>query len=45
LRAAFGDIRDVVIDATEREHGRPQDDEEQRKKYRGKKNAIPSKIP
>ena len=44
LRAAFGDVRDVLIDATEREHCRPQDDEEQRKKYSGKKNALPSKI-
>ncbi len=37
LRAAFGEVRDILIDATEREHRRPQDDEEQRKKYSGKK--------
>jgi hypothetical protein len=41
---ACGEIRDLLIDATEREHVRPQDDEEQRKTYRGKKNAIRSKI-
>jgi len=45
LRAAFGDVREVLIDATEREHCRPQDDKEQREKYSGKKNVIPSKIP
>jgi hypothetical protein len=45
LRVAFGDVREVIIDATEREHRRPQDDEEQREKYSGKKNAILSKIP
>lgn len=37
LRAAFGDVQDIVIDATEREHCRPQNDEEQRKTYSGKK--------
>jgi hypothetical protein len=44
LHAAFGEVRDLLIDATEREHCRPQDAEEQRKKYSGKKNAIRSKI-
>jgi hypothetical protein len=37
LRTAFADIADVFIDATERPHVRPQDDEEQRKKFSGKK--------
>lgn len=43
LRAAFGDIRDLLIDATEREHCRPQDGTEQRKKYSGKKTASREK--
>lgn len=37
LRAAFRDVQDLLIDATEREHCRPQDDEKQREKYSGKK--------
>jgi len=37
LRTAFADITDLFIDATERPHVRPQDDEEQRKKFSGKK--------
>jgi hypothetical protein len=37
LRAAFADIADLFIDATERPHVRPQDEEEQRKKFSGKK--------
>jgi hypothetical protein len=45
LHAAFREIRDLLIDATEREHVRPQDDKKQRESYSGKKNAIPSKIP
>jgi hypothetical protein len=45
LRAAFGEVQDLLIDATEREHRRPQDDTAQREKYSGKKNAIRSKIP
>jgi hypothetical protein len=44
LHAAFGSIRDLVIDATEREHVRPQNDEEQRNIYSGKKNGLRSKI-
>ena len=44
LHAAFGEIRDLLIDATEREHVRPQADDKQRETYRGKKNAIRSKI-
>lgn len=37
LRAAFADITDLFIDATERPHVRPQNDEEQRQKFSGKK--------
>ena len=37
LRAAFADIAELFIDATERPHVRPQDDEEQREKFSGKK--------
>ncbi len=37
LRAVFGDIHELLIDATEREHTRSQDDEEQRKMFSGKK--------
>jgi hypothetical protein len=37
LRAAFFGITDLFLDATERPHARPQDDDEQRKKYSGKK--------
>jgi len=37
LRAAFADIAELFIDATERPHVRSQDDEEQRKQFSGKK--------
>lgn len=37
LRAAFAEITDVFIDATERPQARPQDDEKQRQAYSGKK--------
>lgn len=37
MRAAFADIMDVLIDATERPRQRPQDDQEQREHYSGKK--------
>jgi hypothetical protein len=37
LRTAFEGIQDLLIDATERSHRRPQDEGEQRKKYSGKK--------
>jgi hypothetical protein len=40
LRAAFAEITDLVIDATERPHVRPQDPEEQRKLFSGKKTAY-----
>lgn len=43
LRAAFEGIQELVIDATERSHCRPKDAGEQRKKYSGEKNVIPSK--
>ncbi len=32
LRAAFGDVQDLLIDATERAHRRPQEDAAQREK-------------
>jgi len=37
LRDAFADIAELFIDATERPHARPQDDDAQRKKFSGKK--------
>lgn len=37
LRATFGKVQDLLIDATERAHCRPKDEDEQRKKYSGKK--------
>jgi hypothetical protein len=37
LRDAFADIAELFIDATERPHVRPQDDEEQRQKFSGNK--------
>jgi hypothetical protein len=37
LREAFADIAELFVDATERPVVRPQDDEEQRKKFSGKK--------
>jgi hypothetical protein len=40
LHAAWGEIRDLLIDATEREHVRPQDDEKQRDIYSGKKTPY-----
>ena len=40
FHAACGEIHDLLIDATERERVRPQDDEAQRHTYSGKKNAI-----
>jgi len=39
LRAAFGDVYDLFIDATERPHCRPKDQDEQQKKYSGKKKC------
>ena len=45
LREAFATVSELFIDATERPHARPQDEEAQREKYSGKKNGIPSKTP
>jgi hypothetical protein len=39
LRAAFGDVYDLIIDATERPHCRPKDQYEQQRKYSGKKKC------
>jgi hypothetical protein len=33
LRVAFGDVYDIFIDATERPHCRPKDQDKQQKKY------------
>jgi hypothetical protein len=46
LRAAFGEVEELFIDATEREHVRPQDAEEQRKTVSGKKkrNTVKNTI-
>lgn len=40
LLAALGGIETILIDVTERNHRRPQDDQEQREHYSGKKNGI-----
>jgi hypothetical protein len=45
LRAAFGEVEELFIDATEREHVRPQDAEEQRKTFSGKKKRNTVKHP
>lgn len=37
LRRAWADVRELLIDATERPHCRPHDDQAQREKYSGKK--------
>ena len=37
LQAAFGKVQDLLIDATERPYCRPTNEDEQRKKYSGKK--------
>ncbi len=37
LKVAFGDVHDLFIDATERSHCRPTDEDEQKNKYSGKK--------
>jgi len=37
MKATLAKIEDLFVDATERPHHRPQDDEEQREKYSGKK--------
>lgn len=43
FKATLGDLDQILIDVTERPHQRPQDDEQQRELYSGKKNDIPSK--
>jgi hypothetical protein len=43
FKAALGDLDQILIDVTERPHQRPQDNEQQRELYSGKKNGIPSK--
>ena len=43
FKAALGDLDQVIIDVTERPHQRPQDNEQQRELYSGKKNGILSK--
>jgi hypothetical protein len=43
FRAACAWVDELLIDATERPHCRPIDDEKQKGLYSGKKNAIPSK--
>ena len=39
MEAAFAGIEDLFIDASERPHSRPKEDEEQKKKYSGKKKG------
>jgi hypothetical protein len=39
LRAAFGDVYDLIVDATERPHCRPKNRDEQKKIYSGKKKC------
>ena len=43
LRAAFADISELFIDATERPQARPQDDTKQRQAYSGKKKRHTAK--
>ena len=43
FKTALGDLDQILIDVTERPHQRPQDNEQQRELYSGKKNSIPSK--
>lgn len=44
LLEALDGIDTILIDVTERNHRRPQDEQEQREHYSGKKNDTPSKI-
>jgi hypothetical protein len=41
LMCALDGIDQIIIDATERAYRRPQDEQQQRAHYSGKKNAIP----
>ncbi len=45
LTLALKGVDQIIIDATERAYRRPQDAEQQRAHYSGKKNAIRSKTP
>lgn len=45
MREAFTGIEELFIDATERPHCRPKEQQAQKEKYSGKKNAIRSKTP
>lgn len=45
LTLALKGVDQIIIDATERTYRRPQDVEQQRAHYSGKKNAIRSKTP
>lgn len=40
FKAALGDLDQIIIDVTERPHQRPQDNEQQRELYSGKKTAY-----
>ena len=43
FKAMLANIDQIIIDVTERPHQRPQDNEQQKELYSGKKNDIPSK--
>lgn len=45
LQARLGDVSQIIIDATERQVQRSQDEAQQRAHYSGKKNDTPSKTP
>ncbi len=45
LTLALQGVDQIIIDATERTYRRPQDAQQQREHYSGKKNAIRSRIP
>jgi hypothetical protein len=45
FRAACQDIETLLIDATERPHRRPVDNEKQEDLYSGKKRITPSRTP
>lgn len=44
FKAMLAETDQILIDVTERPHQRPQDNEEQKALYSGKKNNIPSRI-
>ena len=43
LQSALGEVSQIIIDVTERDFRRCQDDAQQCEHYSGKKNGIPSK--